>query len=155
YSFARGTITPPYIIYLVLALPAFAALPTGIGILASFLLMRVLPPNRTRDILGALGILAFACIYFAISISITHTQNTAVFRQGTANLAARISSPIFRVGPWANAGSILSGDAPASQCWSGIGWLWFWAIVVVAATAVAAQFIHWRGWANAQESTVT
>ncbi len=154
YSFARGNITPPYIIYVLLTLTAFAALPTGLGILGSFVLMRVLPATRTREILGALGILAFACIYFALSISITRTHDPAVLRQGTANLAARLSAPMFHIGPWATAGSILSGDLPARECWIGIGWLSAIAAVVVLLTAVIAQHIHWRGWSNAQEAAV-
>lgn len=163
YGLARGTITPPYILYLAIILVAFSALPTGLGILFSFLLMRILPANRTRDLLAALGILAFACIYFALSIGVTRMRDASPLelREGTAQLAQSMSAPIFHRGPWAWSGEVLSGAyrEPAEN-WHRIGLLCAVAGVAILLTALAAQWMHWRGWASAQEtglsrSTVT
>jgi len=155
YGFARGTITPPYIIYLTIILIAFSALPTGLGILFSFLLMRVLPASRTRDLLAALGILAFACIYFALSIGVTRMRDAdaMALRRGTAQLAQMMEAPIFHKGPWAWSGQVLSGEyRDPAENWQRIGLLCVVAAVAILLTALAAQWMHWRGWANAQET---
>jgi hypothetical protein len=159
YSFARGYITPPYIIYLVLSLIAFAALPTGLGVLLSFLLMRVLPANRTRDLLAAIGIAAFAAVYFALSISVKRVSDSdlSAMRHGTAWIATVLAKPLFRHGPWAWAGDVLSGNpayGPAEH-WQRIGLLWMVAAAAILLTARVAQWMHWRGWATAQETALS
>jgi ABC-2 type transport system permease protein len=154
YSFARGYITPPYIIYLVLVLVASSALPTGLGILFSFLLMRLLPPSRVRDLLAAIGIAAFATIYFTLSISMRRWGEMSIVQQGAGRLAALLDAPIFRAGPWAWAGEVLSGDFAGMESWQRIGLLWFVAAVSIGITACVAQWAHWRGWAAVQESPI-
>lgn len=154
YSFARGYITPPYIIYLALVLVAFSALPTGLGILFSFLLMRALPPSRVRDLLAAIGIAAFAAIYFTLSISMRRWGEMSSVQQGAGRLAALLDAPIFQTGPWAWAGDVLSGDFRTAENWYRIGLLWLVAVAGIAITAQVAQWVHWRGWTSAQETHV-
>lgn len=154
YSFARGYITPPYIVYLTLVLVAFCAIPSGIGILCSLLLMRALPPTRTRELLGALGVAAFACIYFVLSVSVQRVNDAKALQQGTARLATLMSEPLFARGPWAWAGDVLAGERTAPETWERILLLWGVALVTVMLAALAAHWLHWRGWANAQELPV-
>lgn len=152
YSFARGTITPPFLLHLLLLLIAYATLPTALGVLFAFLLMRVLPANRTRDLLAALGILVFAGGYFAVSIAVSRLNNTSALQHGIEHLAATLDSPAFHLGVWAWAGDILSGAARGNGLWLRLGWLWLVAGGTILLTAGAAQAVYWRGWTNAQES---
>ena len=152
YSLARGDITMPFILHLAIVLVAFAALPTALGVLLSFLLMRVLPPGRTRDLLAALGIMAFAAVYFALSMSVGRTGDAISIRQDTRHLAATLSQPVFLHGPWAWAGDVFNGTRTATEAWQAAGFLALLAAASIAAAAALAQRIHWRGWAAAQEA---
>jgi ABC-2 type transport system permease protein len=157
YGFARGTVTPPFLFQVLLVLLAYAALPTGLGLLLSFILMRILPANRTRDILAALGVAAFAGVYFILSVGVTrmHDSDAGALRYGAARLAETVSAPLFGRGPWAWAGQALNGEYADSAVWHRIGLLAVCAGMSVAITSLAAQLLHWRGWVNAQEIAST
>lgn len=153
YSLARGYITPPHIVYLVLVLVPFCALPTSVGVVLAVLLMRVLPASRARDVFGSLGIAAFACVYLALSIGVRHLDDQSALRQGTARLAHLVDAPVMRHGPWQWAGEVVRGQTGATETWAAIGLLWAAAAAAVWLAAGAAQWLHWRGWAKAQETT--
>ncbi len=155
YAFARGYITPPFLVHLLVVLVAFAALPTGIGVLATFVLMRILPANRTRDMLAAMGIAAFALVYVLLSISVPRLSDASTMQRGAEQLARVLSAPLFDQGPWAWAGRVVNGSLTGAAAWSTIGLLVFVAALGVATTALVGHWIHQRGWAAAQEAPNT
>ncbi len=151
YSLARGTITPPYLLYLLLALAAFCAIPSAIGSAAVMVLMRVLPANRTRDILAALGVALFAGLYVVLSLAVRSTGDAETFHRTTQALSAMVSNPWLHVGPWAWAGQAVSGGGAASDVWSALALLWGCAAVLLWSTGAVASGMHLRGWSSAQE----
>jgi ABC-2 type transport system permease protein len=153
YGFATGAVSPPFLLYLVAILVAIAALPTGLGVLASVVMMRVLPANRTREILAAIGIALFACVYFALSVSVPRLADEGDSMRGAMQRMVDVmQAPLLARGPWAWGGEVLNGQAEGAQAWGKIGLLWFAAAAAVFATAQAAQWFHGKGWSTAQES---
>jgi ABC-2 type transport system permease protein len=151
YGMAREFALTTYLPLVALALVPFCAVPTGIGLLLSFLLMRVLPANRTRDVLGALGIAAFAGIYFTLSVSVRQMGDTQAIHENVSRFAGILSTPVLDMGPWAWAGNAVSGAHGRDEVTSLI-LLWALAVATIGITTLAAQWMHWRGWVAAQEA---
>jgi ABC-2 type transport system permease protein len=152
YGMAREFALPLYLPLVAMAMVPFCAVPTGIGLLLSFLLMRVLPAHRTRDVLGALGIAAFAAIYFALSVNVRRMGDTQALQESVSRLAGILSAPLFGTGPWAWAGDAISGAHGSREVAVRLSLLWALAAVTIGITTLAAQWMHWRGWAVAQEA---
>lgn len=152
YGLARGSISSPYLLYVVLVLVPYCAIPTGIGVVLSILLMRVLPAHRSRDLLAALGIAFFACLYVVLSVGAQRLDDSSALRQTTDFLAILMNQQIFQKGPWDWAGRVLNGELTGAAAWRAIGLLWLMGIGVVVVTSETARWLHWRGWAAAQES---
>lgn len=153
YGFATGSVSPPFLLFLVAILLAFAALPTGLGVLASVVMMRLLPANRMREILAAIGIALFACVYFALSVSVPRLSDEGDSMRGAMQrLTDMMRTPLLGRGPWAWGGEVLNGQAEGTEAWIRIAWLWLLASIAVLATAQAAQWLHARGWSAAQET---
>jgi ABC-2 type transport system permease protein len=153
YCYARGTLTVPFLAILFVTMLAFAALPTAAGVIASFLLMRILPPNRTREMLGALGIALFAVAYFGMSVSVRTISDPNALKRGTLAMSEMVSRPVFQSGPWAWAGDSLSGSHAGGELALPILLLWGLAALGTLLAALLAQGLHMRGWVNAQEAS--
>lgn len=153
YGLARGLLSPEYLLRLFVTLIAFSALPTGLGVLAAILLMRVLPAGRLRDMLAACGITAFSVLYFVFSTSATRLQHasTEEIQQGAGRLLRLLESRSFKHSPWGWGGEILSGDYSAMETWGRLGLLWSAAVLAVAVCIWAAESLHYRGWSLGQE----
>lgn len=152
YGMAREFALIVYLPLVAMTMVPFCAVPTGIGLLLSFLLMRVLPANRTRDVLGALGIAAFAGIYFALSVSVRRMGDAHALQENVSRFAGILSAPLFGTGPWAWAGDAISGAHRGDAVAIRLALLWGLAAVTIGITILAAQWMHWRGWAAAQEA---
>jgi hypothetical protein len=152
YTYARGSITPIYILQMLGALAAFAAIPTAIGVVIGILLMRVLPAGRTRELLGALGIALFAALYFVFSLSVRRFDDSAAVRAGAQWLADRLSHPLLSSGPWAWAGTLVSGGVPSTTLASCMVLLTSSGALLIFGSASIAMRLHWQGWSNAQEA---
>jgi ABC-2 type transport system permease protein len=155
YGLAKGELTLPFIVELAVVLTVFSALPTALGIVCSFLLMRVLPANRTRDLLAAIGFAVFAGVYFLLSVSVSRLQNAdaETVREKTIGLSGIVNARLLQEGPWAWAWDALSGNYTSRDVWMRIAGLAVLALVTVILAAGIAQWLHWRGWVTAQEGS--
>ena len=154
YSLALHRLAPGYLFSALLLLIAFSALPTGIGVLAAMVMMRVLPAGKTRDALAAVGVALFAVGYFAISSSVTRVQRAdpAALR-GTADaLLTAASAPLLQHGPWAWAGGALGGSESSVGIWIRVAGVCALAAASIALCAWLAQRLFYAGWAAAQEA---
>ena len=143
-----------YLLNTLLVLAAFSALPTGLGVLASMLLMRILPAGRMREALAAAGVALFAVIYFFFTSSIGHmrTVDAPAFRRSSERLIQLASRPSLNHGPWSWAGETLAGDLPTSAAWLRIGMLWSVAAMSTGVCAAAASRLFFAGWSASQEA---
>jgi hypothetical protein len=153
YGLALHRFTAEYVAALGLVLVAFSVLPTGLGLLAAMILMRMLPAGRTRDVLAAVGVAFFALLYFALSTSVTRIQHAdpAALRSSAERLLQAASSPLLRSGPWAWAGQALGGPQ-GPGVWMRVAMLVGLAAVSVLACSAGAQTLFFPGWAAAQEA---
>lgn len=151
YAMARDTLSPDYVVRLVLGLVAFCSIPSGLGSAAVMALMRVLPANRTRDLLAALGVALFAALYVGLSLGVRSAGDMESLHQTTRLLAAALDRPILHAGPWAWAAMAVTGDGRSAQVWSALGLLWFVAAATLWLTGSIAARVHLTGWAMAQE----
>jgi hypothetical protein len=151
YGSARGLLSASYLVQAAAVMAAFSVLPTTIGVVLSFLLMRSLPPTKTRDLLGAFGIMVFACLYFVLSIAATRSHNYEALSEGAYRFAEIVSSPVLKVGPWAWGGSVLirSGN------WIPIAYLALAAALCFGIARATAGRIYWRGWSSLQETAIS
>jgi hypothetical protein len=153
YGLALDRITAGYVITLAVLLLAFSVLPTGIGVLTSMILMRILPAGRTRDALAAAGVALFALAYFALSTGVTRIQRAdpVALRGAADRLLTTASSPLLRHGPWAWAGDVLAGLPPVESLLR-IGALVVLACVSVTLCSALARPLFFAGWSAAQEA---
>lgn len=152
YAHARGLLSAEYALRATVALTSFCVLPTAIGAVCAILMMRALPANRMRDIIGALGLTGLAIGYVALSLAARRMHEPAV-AVGTARaMMDLLSSPTVSRGPWAWAGSVLATPPGYPEAYEPLLWLALTAVVSVVAGAAAASHLHMRGWAGAQDA---
>jgi hypothetical protein len=152
YANARGILNVEYAIRTTVALIAFCVLPTALGSIGAILMMRALPANRLREILGAIGLAGLATGYIMLSLAARrlHEPGVAV---GTARAMMDIlASPAASLGPWAWAGDVVAAPSGYPQTYEPLFTLVISAVASVVAGGAVASALHWRGWVAAQDA---
>lgn len=152
YAMARGYLSVEYVVRGSLALGAFCAIPTALGVLIGILVMRALPAHRLRDLLAALGLAVLSAGYVALNLAIHRMQGIRPAAGGARSLAEIVNPPIAAVGPWAWAGEVLVTPSGYPEPYIALGLLAAAAALSLVACAAAAERLHWRGWSDAQEA---
>lgn len=145
FGAARGVLDVGFVLKVLAGLWLFCSVPTGLGVVLSILLMRALPVNRMRDVLGALGVALFAALYVGVNAGLRRIDDPVAVSAGVAALARMEQNPGLGVGPWAWFGQSLVGG------WGGLVWLAAAALAVMLVVAWIGEALHLRGWASMQE----
>jgi hypothetical protein len=152
YAHARGLLSVEYALRACIGLAAFCVLPTALGAVAAIVMMRFLPANRMRELLGAVGLAGLAAGYVALSVAARrlHEPQAAV---GAARVMLDVlSSPAASTGPWAWAGSVIASPPGYPEAYEPLAKLCVAAPLAALAGASIAAALHWRGWTGAQEA---
>lgn len=150
YAMAQSAFSIAYLAHAAVALALFGSLPTVIGSAAAFLLMRILPPNRSRELVRAGGILFGAAVYVGVSILMLGRSTEDALPPGFESLGRFAASPLASRGPWAWAAALI---APAAPYALGNGIELAAALIAVClGTSWLAERCFWQGWAAFQEA---
>lgn len=152
YAMARGYLSVEYAMRGLLAMLAFCATPTAIGVVLGIVAMRMLPAHRMRDMLAALGLALLAAGYVGLNLTVHRMQDPTRVRGTMESLVRTVNPPIASVGPWSWAGDVLATPSGYPEPYAALGLLAVLAAATVAGGAVAAEALHWRGWTDAQET---
>ena len=152
YAHARGLVSIEYVLRVGLALAAFCVLPTALGSIGAIVMMRLLPANRLREIIGAIGLAGLATGYIVLSLMVRRMHEPgAAF--GTARAMMDIlASPAASRGPWAWAGEVVATPSGYPESYEPVFLLVITSAFAVAIGACAASALHWRGWVGAQDA---
>jgi len=150
YGLTRNLLSIPYLAETAGALILFGAVPTAIGAAVAFFVMRLLPPNRSREILGALGILLGAAIYLGMSVVMMQQSDDDALPPGLQNLSMLATSPWASHGPWAWAGTLIA-DPSGSHTAGSFLKLIAATLAVCWGAAWVAKRLFYTGWAAYQE----
>jgi len=152
YAHARGILSIEYALRVALGMAAFCVLPTALGSIAAIVMMRLLPANRLRDIIGAMGLAGLASGYVILSLLARRMHEPgAAF--GTARfMLDLLSSPAASMGPWAWAGDVVATPSGYPEAYEPLFLLVITSAAAVALGAYAASALYWRGWVGAQDA---
>lgn len=152
YAHARGLLSFEYALRSGLALTAFCVLPTAIGSVCAIVMMRFLPANRMRDLIGAVGLTGLAAGYIGLSVAARRLHEPGVAVGAARTMLDVLSSPAASTGPWAWAGSVVSSQPGYPEAYQPLIWLCLSAPAAMVVGAAVAATLHWRGWVGAQDA---
>lgn len=154
YALARGAATGEYLIRAAVALALFAATPTCIGAMAALVFMRILPPGRLREILGAVGIAAVALAYVGLNMMVRRMQNPGIAERNIDTFLDAVHSPWVQTGPWGWAGKVLAADPGDAGVLGALALLLASALASVLLASALTERLHFRGWLGGQETGI-
>ena len=150
----------PAMIIIVLAL---YAIPTGIGALLGMLAIRIINPNRAREIIGSVSGIFVLIFVLAFQIIPRYLQQnlTNIVNIGTSNIREIIDSyfnrPVFKFLPTSWAADALHGIYKGDMRLFFINFLF---IILTAAALIficifISQKLYYYGWSNANQFAIS
>lgn len=140
--------------WIVLILPLFLAIPAALGVLATHLLVYLLPAKRIRDLLFFIGLFGFLIIYFLFRFSqperLVQPESFGSFMQFLAAMETP-SSP-FLPSSWSAeilGSTLFKRDTNAMFFFALLG---SYALFLPLAASWVSAAVYLDGWSKAQES---
>lgn len=152
YGLAMGYLNSEYLVRGGLCLAAFSAIPSALGATLSLFILRALPANRLREIIGAAGITLVALSYLALNFFVLRLHEAQGLLRSADALANTVRSPTTLYGPWAWAGEVLSRPTGYPEAYGSLFLVILAAAAAVTVGAAVAERMHWLGWTTAQEA---
>ncbi len=152
YAHARGILSIEYVVRVGVVMAAFCVLPTALGTVGSIVMMRLLPANRLRDIIGALGLAGLATGYVVLSLMARRMHEPGAAYGTARTMLDLLASPAASRGPWAWAGDVVATPSGYPEVYEPLFLLLLTSAAAVAFGAYVASALHWRGWVGAQDS---